>query len=150
MSDYYKLNTQKVDYGSEVITFYRTLSLNDNEWKDWKIPFASFIPDEPGDNLDPNLPVVLEVNVDFEENYLAHKMRSGTDVECAVSLDNVGFFRKKGEEDPRILESFNHDIERLAFNAELYGSSIYADYSTSDQGEIKVNPGVKTLLPCSR
>lgn len=150
MSDYYKLNTQKVGYGSEVITFYRTLSLNDNELKDWKIPFASFIPDEPGDNLDPNLPVVLEVNVDFEENYLAHKMRSGTDVECAVSLDNVAFFRKKGEEDPRILESFNHDIERLAFNAELYGSSIYTDYSTSDQGEIKVNPGVKTLLPRSR
>jgi hypothetical protein len=38
----------------------------------------------------------------------------------------------------------------LAFNAELYGSSIYTDYSTSDQGEIKVNPGVKTLLPRSR
>ena len=124
--------------------FHRTLSLNDNEWKDWKIPFAAFIPDEPGDKLDPNLPVVLEVNVDFEENYLAHKMRSGTDVECAVSLDNVGFFRKKGEEDPRILESFNDDIERLAFNAELYGSSIYTDYSTSDHGEIKVNPGVIT------
>ena len=99
---------------------------------------------QPGDKLDPNLPVVLEVNVDFEENYRAHKMRSGTDVECAVSLDNVGFFRKKGEEDPRILESFNDDIERLAFNAELYGSNIYTDYSTSDQGEIKVNPGVIT------
>jgi len=123
--------------------FYRTLTLNDQQWRDLKIPFAAFIPDEGGDRIDPNLPVVIEVTAEFEENYLAHKMRSGTEVGCAVGLDNVGFFRKKGEEDPRILESFNDDIDRLVFGAQLYGSSLYTDYSESDQGEVKVNRGVK-------
>ena len=124
--------------------FYRTLSLNDNQWRDLKIPFAAFLPDEGGDKLDPNLPVVIEVTAEFEANYLAHKMRGETEVGCAVDLDNVGFFRKKGEEHPRILESFNDDIDRLVFAAELYGSSIYTDYSTSDQGVVKTNRGVKT------
>jgi len=125
------------------LRFSRNLRFNDNEWKDWKIPFASLEADEPGDRLDPDLPVVLEIIVDFEENYHAFKMRSGTDVRCAVLIDNIGFFKKKGEEDPRVLESFNDEIERLPFYADLYGSSMYTDYSTSDLGVVKINRGVK-------
>jgi hypothetical protein len=128
--------------------FYLTLPVNPGVWVDYNIPFAAFEPSDPGDRLDPAQAVVMEIGIPYDENWYAYSFRTGTEIACDLSLDNVGYYRLKSPDDPRVVATFDDEVDRMPWSAYLYGISIYTDYRFSDGGEEKLNPGVsgQTIL----
>jgi hypothetical protein len=118
------------------------LFANDGTWKDWRIPFSAFSPTDPGPSVDFTRPMRLELLVPLEENWNAWHFRTATKAEAALSLDAVGFWRPAAADDAATLEIFDDVRDRLPFAVDLYGSSIWTDYSVTNAGETKVNDGV--------
>lgn len=125
------------------IWFHLDLAFAEGEWQEHKIPFASFMPGEPGYTLDPAKPIVVEFAIPFLSNWLSYSLRGGTDIQAALSVDSVGFYKAKSRDDARVVDTFDDEIERLPLYAYLYNTSLYTDYTENDQGEQKLNPGVK-------
>lgn len=124
-------------------TYYLPLTLADGAWRSLKIPFSAFTPTESAPPFDPARPVALEANVVFEDNWEAFNFRRGNDASAALFADDVGFWRSKQPADPLLLESFDDERDLLPFSVVLYGSSLWVDYTKSDEGEPKLNDGVR-------
>ncbi len=122
--------------------YYLPLTLNDGQWKRWKIPFAAFLPIDGAPGFDLARPVALEAYIPFAENWNAFHFRgpagaAPTAASCALEAGAVGFWRQSGPDDGTRLATFDDDRDTMPFSAVLYGSSAWTDNS-----EDAVNPGV--------
>jgi TolB-like protein len=140
--DLVRLTLEQASPGGEQ-WFYLPLVLNRGEWSELRIPFASFYPADKGNKIDPSKPVTVSIAIPFTENWHRYAFRGGAEISCGLSVDDVGYFSRTSPEDPRVVDTFDDEIERLPLFADLYGTSVYNDYSSSDQGVTRTNPGVK-------
>lgn len=124
-------------------TYVAPVLANEGAWKEWKVPFRSFSPTDRGPLFDPGRAVSVEIYATLEENWNAHLFRTGSEAKCALVVDDVGFWKSKGEDAPGVVEGFDDERDRMPFSVVLYGSSMWTDYSTSDQGIPMLNEGVK-------
>jgi hypothetical protein len=129
------------------------LTVNDGEWRTWRIPFSAFSAEAAGTKPDPDTAVRLEIQVPYQENWEAWGFRTGTSLRAAVFVDDPGYWRSavSGEDPasaspavPQQLEGFDQAPDRMPFTVDLYGTSTWTDYSRSNAGETKLNGAVKS------
>jgi hypothetical protein len=131
------------DSGGSARTWYLPLFANDGQWKDWKIPFQAFVPTDATPALDLSRPISVEAYVPYQENWQAWHFRTGTEAGCALLLDDIGSWKSKAPDQGGMLESADGERDRMPLVVTLEGSSLWNDYSKSEQGETAINPGVK-------
>ena len=136
--DYHLVQRQ----GAEDSYFSLSQVLNADEWQDLKIPFYNFYPDNPEDTIDPEREMRLSLSIYFRDNFDRRHFRTGQDIQGALLVDNVGFFKITGAEEESNLDSFDDDVSRAVFSPSVYGSSEYWDYSENENGVQKINQGI--------
>jgi hypothetical protein len=115
-------------------TYYLPLTLMEGAWRTLKVPFSVFAPTESAPPFDPAQPVALEVHLSFQDNWEAFHFRTGAGMKAVLLADDVGFWRSKQPLEAAILESFDDEHDLLPFSVVLYGSSLWVDYTKTDQG----------------
>lgn len=122
------------------------LMLVPGKWYDLKLPFEIFLPYDPGMHIDTSLPLDLEFYASFEENRSFFHLKDGTEIAGEIAVDDIGFYKLKSADPSHVIESFEDEITRAAITAEMYGSFVFTDYSTSDDGILVKNEGVEDQL----
>jgi hypothetical protein len=116
---------------------------NDGAWKDWRIPFSAFRPGNPTDPaLDMARPVRFEVYIPWQDNWEAWHFRTGAGADAAFSLDTLGYWRPTVKDDGRTIVGWSDERDLAPFSVYLYGTSLWTDYSASDNGIVRLNAGV--------
>ncbi|GEM_PF-1574053 len=131
--------------GGNTLSFSIPLYLNDGKWNLYKIPFASFQPDDAGTRINPKLPTRITLSVPFLENYFMYHFRSGDSIGGRLGVDNVGFYKVKeaGRVKEGLIDGFNNEVSGIVFSGEIAEASYYTDYSESDEGIVKRTPGIR-------
>ena len=131
--------------GGDTLSFSIPLYLNDGKWNLYKIPFASFLPDDAGTRINPRLPTRITLSVPFLENYFMYHFRSGDSIGGRLGVDNVGFYRVKeaGRVKEGLIDGFNNEVSGIVFSGDIAEASYYTDYSESDEGIVKRTPGIR-------
>ncbi|MCK7490738.1 MAG: hypothetical protein MZW92_02350 [Comamonadaceae bacterium] len=124
-------------------TYYLPLTLAEGAWRTLKVPFSAFAPTESAPPFDPAKPVALEAHLSFQDNWEAYHFRQGAGMAAVLLADDVGYWRSKQPAEATILESFDDERDLLPFSVVLYGSSLWVDYTKTDQGELKLNDAVR-------
>jgi hypothetical protein len=124
-------------------TYYLPLTLAEGAWRTLKVPFSAFAPTESAPPFDPAKPVALEAHLSFQDNWEAFHFRQGAGMGAVLLADDVGFWRSKQPVEATILETFDDERDLLPFSVVLYGSSLWVDYTKTDQGELKLNDAVR-------
>jgi len=124
-------------------TYYLPLTLAEGAWRTLKVPFSAFTPTESSPPFDPGKPVAIEAHLSFQDNWEAFHFRQGRGMTAVLLADDVGFWRSKQPPEATVLESFDDERDPLPFSVVLYGSSLWVDYTKTDQGELKLNEAVR-------
>lgn len=132
--------------GEDSLIFGVPLQLIPGEWHDLKLPFSLFFPYEAGTSMDSSLPVDLELMISFMENRQLFFFTEGTEIAGAVAIDDIGFYKLKSKSANHSIESFEEQISRSSVTAEMYGTGIFTDYSTDDDGLLVRHEGVEDQL----
>lgn len=123
----------------EKLLFETQHHVNPDEWTQLKIPWSIFETIESGHVIDPHLPVGVEFWIGFVDNYNRFHFREGSEMEARLDVDDIGLYVQKGEDRPELIENFEDEISRTPFSGEIYGASLFTDYSESDEGILKEN-----------
>ncbi len=119
------------------------ITLQNNVWQDIKIPFSVFQIPYESEVLKPEIPINIIFMIPYFENFAQYYFRSGNSFEGALLVDDPGFYKIKGDEDPAVIEHFEDEIQRAVLTSNLEGSFLYVDYSENDEeGILKQNEGV--------
>ena len=134
----------KQTQGNAEVFFFVPIILNTDEWQDLVIPFSNFFPLESANAISGDQPLTMSIAVLFQDNYHAFHFRDTEGMRGSILVDNLGFYKRKYEENRNILDTFEDEISRIVLSAGIYGSSTYMDYTESEGGIERVTPGIRT------
>lgn len=142
-SQVYLFVTQQFQGGDRV--FGVTVTLNPGEWNHLKIPFNVLKDYSANGPLDKNKALILSFGVPFGENYELFHFRNPGKLAGKLSVDNIGFFTMDNDDSEGIVATFDDEVYRAVPSVSIANSSLYVDYSGSDEGVLKINEGVQSL-----
>ncbi len=142
-SQVYLFVSQQFQDGDRV--FGVTVTLNPGEWNHLKIPFSVLKDYSFSGPLDKDKPMILSFGVPFGENYKLFYFRNPGKMSGKLSVDNLGFFTMDSDDSEGIVAAFDDEVYRAVPSVSIANSSLYVDYSGSDEGVLKINEGVQSL-----
>jgi hypothetical protein len=123
-------------------TFASSITVNPDEWTQLKVPFQSLKDESETGPLAGDVPVSIGFAVPFMENYSSFHFREGLYLKSRLRIDNLGLFRFKEDDPPEVIAVFEDEVSRAPGEYNIGGTHLYTDYSFSDDGVLKENPGV--------
>ena len=123
-------------------TFSANITVNPDEWTQLKVPFHALKDESETGPLAGDVPVSIAFAVPFMENYSSFHFREGLYLKGRLRVDNLGLFRFKEDDPPEVIAAFEDEVSRAPGEYMIGGSHLYTDYSLSDDGVLKKNPGV--------
>lgn len=123
-------------------TFASSITVNPDEWTQLKVPFHALKDESETGPLAGDVPVSIGFAVPFIENYSSFHFREDLYLKSRLRVDDLGLFRFKEDDPPEVIAAFEDEVSRAPGEYMIGGSHLYTDYSLSDIGVLKKNPGV--------
>jgi len=121
------------------------LTVRQNEWTRVALPFELFMPDDEFPAFESQEPFILQVSVPYGENATLRAFAHDQEFTGRTLVDNVGYYRRDTALADETVATLDGTEIRAAITADLYESSLYVDYTVSDEGVAVVTPGVETV-----